>query len=90
MPSRPNTGLQIGSGLAGLTTAHLLSKRHGIDIEIFDKADKIGVDSASVDICVMKDGKKLDIAIDVPMRSIDAGEGSREQQVDDKDTTLGC
>ena len=63
---------QIGSGLAGLTTAHYLSQR-GFPVEIFEKEGRIGVDAASVIVNVVKDGKSCEVAIDVPMRSIDAG-----------------
>jgi predicted NAD/FAD-binding protein len=64
---------QIGSGLAGLTSAYLLSRQPGFEIHIFESADKIGLDSAGVDVSVFKDGKSLDVSIDVPMRSMDAG-----------------
>ena len=43
-------------------------------MHIFEKADKLGVDAASTTLTVMKDGKSLDVCIDVPMRSIDAGD----------------
>jgi len=66
--------VQIGSGLAGLTAAYLLGKEtRGWEVHVFEKADKLGVDAASVEVNVVKDGKTLDVAIDVPMRSIDAG-----------------
>lgn len=42
-------------------------------MHVFEKADKLGVDAASVTVTVIKDGKQMDVAIDVPMRSIDAG-----------------
>jgi protoporphyrinogen oxidase len=57
-----------------LTAAYLLGKAgRGWEIHIFEKADKLGVDAASVDVSVVEDGQTLDVAIDVPMRSIDAG-----------------
>ena len=66
--------VQIGSGLAGLTAAYLLGKQGRCwEVHVFEKADKAGVDAASVDVSVLKDGKTLDVGIDVPMRSIDAG-----------------
>lgn len=65
--------LQIGSGLAGLTAACLVSRRATWEVHVFEKADKVGLDAASVSVTVFKDGKNLDIGIDVPMRSIDAG-----------------
>ena len=66
--------MQIGTGLAGLTTAYLLSQQqHGYEVHVFEKADKIGVDAAAVEVTVSEEGKELDVSIDVPMRSIDAG-----------------
>ncbi|KAF9150147.1 hypothetical protein BG015_008040 [Linnemannia schmuckeri] len=46
----------IGSGLAGLTVAHLLSSLHtdqghgdlGVDVHLFEKAQSLGMDSASL------------------------------------------
>lgn len=51
----------------------MLSTRTQREIHIFEKADKIGVDAAAVPISVYKDGKLLEVSIDVPMRSIDGG-----------------
>ena len=65
--------LQIGTGLAGLTAAYLLAKERRWEVHVFEKADKLGVDAASVDVDVIKDGKSLNVGVDVPMRSIDAG-----------------
>ena len=45
---------------------------------MFEKADKLGADAATVDVNVIKNGKTLDVGIDVPMRSIDAGPSSLE------------
>jgi hypothetical protein len=56
-----------------LTSAYLLSKRSGYEIQIFEKADKIGVNAASTSVTVIKDEKPIEVGIDVPMRSIDAG-----------------
>lgn len=64
---------EIGSGLAGLTTAYLLSLRTRWEVSIFEKADEVGVDAASIEVKVLKDGKTLGVGIDVPMRSIEAG-----------------
>lgn len=48
-------------------------KSRGWEVHVFEKADKLGVDAASVEVNVIKDGKTLNVTIDVPMRSIDAG-----------------
>jgi predicted NAD/FAD-binding protein len=64
---------QVGSGLAGLTAAYLLSLRTQWEVHIFEKADRAGADSANVSVTVFKHGKSVDVGIDVPMRSIDAG-----------------
>ena len=57
-----------------MTAAYLLGKEErGWEVHVFEKAEKLGVDAASVHVSVIKDGKTLDVAIDVPMRSIDAG-----------------
>ncbi|KAJ2159804.1 hypothetical protein GGF46_002744 [Coemansia sp. RSA 552] len=51
----------VGSGLAGLATAHML--RHGgCDVELFEKADSVGMDAASLTV----DG----VRIDVPFRVV--------------------
>jgi len=44
-----------------------------LEVYIFEKSDEVGVDAASINVTVLKDGKSLDVGIDVPMRSIDAG-----------------
>jgi predicted NAD/FAD-binding protein len=59
--------------LAGITAGYLLSTRSELQVHVFEKADKIGVDAASTKVTVFKDGKSVDVGIDVPMRSIDAG-----------------
>ncbi|KAJ2083216.1 hypothetical protein H4R24_000953 [Coemansia sp. RSA 988] len=51
----------VGSGLAGLTTAHLLQK-NGFDVELFEKAATVGMDAGSLDV----DG----VRVDVPFRVI--------------------
>ena len=77
-----DAGVQIGSGLAGLTAAYLLGKQaRSWEVHIFEKVDKVGVDAASVDVSVIKDGKTLDVGIDVPMRSIDAGTRPETEKV---------
>ena len=57
----PENVAMIGSGLAGLTTAYLLSSK--FNVTIFEKQESAGVDIASV---ITKDG----IIIDSPMRGI--------------------
>ena len=47
----------IGSGVSGLTAAYLLSKKH--DVTVFEKNDRVGGHTATVDI--EKDGEKLAI-----------------------------
>ena len=59
--------------MAGLTTAYLLSTRSGLEVHVFEKAVTFGVDAASTKVSVLKDCKSVDVGIDVPMRSIDAG-----------------
>jgi predicted NAD/FAD-binding protein len=57
-----------------LTTAYLLVTRSKYEVHLFEKAERIGVDAASVDVNVINnEGKSVDVGIDVPMRSIDAG-----------------
>jgi predicted NAD/FAD-binding protein len=73
LPCLSVADFEIGSGLAGLTTAYLLSLRTRWEVSIFEKADEVGVDAASIEVKVLKDGKSLGVGIDVPMRSIEAG-----------------
>lgn len=65
----------IGSGLAGLTAAHLLTEKQrnndGIEVHIFEKAQSIGMDSASID--VFGDDGKIH-RVDSPMRAVQGGE----------------
>ncbi|KAJ2820571.1 hypothetical protein IWW50_005009, partial [Coemansia erecta] len=49
----------VGSGLAGLTTAYML-QRSGYHVELFEKADSVGMDSGSLTV----DG----VRVDVPFR----------------------
>ncbi|KAJ2314382.1 hypothetical protein IWW51_005989, partial [Coemansia sp. RSA 2702] len=49
----------VGSGLAGLTTAYLLQKS-GCEVELFEKADSVGMDAGSLSV----DG----VRVDVPFR----------------------
>ncbi|KAG0201591.1 hypothetical protein BGX28_005645 [Mortierella sp. GBA30] len=81
----------VGSGLAGLTVAHLLSSLHsengygdqGIEVELFEKAHKLGMDAASLSVtcpcqkCALASGRgkgdpnheHVEGRMDVPMRS---------------------
>jgi NADPH-dependent 2,4-dienoyl-CoA reductase/sulfur reductase-like enzyme len=64
----------IGSGLAGLTAAHLLQRRCSngqVIVHIFEKAQRIGMDSASIDV-LGRDGKVH--RVDSPMRAVQGGE----------------
>ncbi|KAK9893699.1 FAD/NAD(P)-binding domain-containing protein [Cystobasidium minutum MCA 4210] len=65
----------IGSGLAGLSAAHLLLKKgneedEDVEVHIFEKAASIGMDSASIDV-VGADGKVH--RVDSPMRAVQGG-----------------
>lgn len=72
-PPRKKRVAIIGSGLAGLTAAHLLTQQEeqGIEVHIFEKAQSIGMDSASIDV-VGDDGKIH--RVDSPMRAVQGGE----------------
>lgn len=65
----------IGSGLAGLTAAHLLAEQQEgdeeVEVHIFEKSKTIGMDSASIDV-VGRDGKAY--RVDSPMRAVQGGE----------------
>lgn len=61
----------IGTGLAGLTTAHLLQQDDRFEVHVFEKADRIGMSAASIEF-QGQDGKRY--AVDSPMRGIQAGE----------------
>ncbi|KAG9128229.1 hypothetical protein FRC07_002518 [Ceratobasidium sp. 392] len=72
----------IGSGLAGLTAAYLLTKSTSegsdveFDIHIFEKSSVLGMDAESLTVRVSgSSGREKDeeIRVDVPMRSIQGG-----------------
>ncbi|KAG0032299.1 hypothetical protein BGZ81_011172 [Podila clonocystis] len=94
VPTTPPRKLRVavvGSGLAGLTVAHLLSSLHaengqgeqGIEVELFEKAHKLGMDAASLSVtcpcqkCAQESGRgqgdpdheHVEGRMDVPMRS---------------------
>ncbi|KAF8973825.1 splicing factor, Prp19-binding domain-containing protein [Flammula alnicola] len=66
----------VGTGLAGLTAAHLLTKQCEGDevkfeVHLFEKASTIGMDSSSVSLPASS--LEQDWRIDVPMRSFQGG-----------------
>ncbi|KAF9066568.1 splicing factor, Prp19-binding domain-containing protein [Rhodocollybia butyracea] len=63
----------VGSGLAGLTTAYLLSASEKFEVHVFEKANSatLGMDSSS--ITLPAPGKGQAWRIDVPMRSFQGG-----------------
>ncbi|GAA6025064.1 hypothetical protein JCM11491_006058 [Sporobolomyces phaffii] len=70
----------IGSGLAGLTTAHLLSvvPSH-VQVHVFEKSEELGMDNSSISI----KSDKGSYRIDVPMRSINTGSHGRVKRLYD-------
>ena len=56
-----------------MVAAYLLSQRTEWEIHSFEKANQVGLEAANVEVTAFKDGKTLDVGIDVPMRSIDGG-----------------
>jgi len=62
----------IGSGLAGLHSAYLLSQtpelRERFEVHVFEANDCLGLDGSSITFD--------DVRIDVPLRSFNAGESS--------------
>ncbi|KAL1747345.1 hypothetical protein HDZ31DRAFT_32185 [Schizophyllum fasciatum] len=68
----------IGSGLAGLTAAHLLARtsKEGdvrFEVHLFEKADALGMDASSVSVPVPGTKGESDIRVNVPMRSFQGG-----------------
>ncbi|CEQ40305.1 SPOSA6832_01910, partial [Sporobolomyces salmonicolor] len=85
---RPPRIAIIGTGLAGLTTAHLLATLHpqdnhgnelALDLELFERSNQLGMDSSSLSV---KTGKGS-FRVDVPMRSINGGSHARVQKLYD-------
>ncbi|EGO19464.1 hypothetical protein SERLADRAFT_442940 [Serpula lacrymans var. lacrymans S7.9] len=74
----------VGSGLAGLTAAYLLTQKPSseseselptvteFEVHVFEKAKVLGMDSSSISVPITKD-RKSDWRIDVPMRSFQGG-----------------
>ncbi|KAF9512758.1 hypothetical protein BS47DRAFT_1393916 [Hydnum rufescens UP504] len=82
MPKSPRNAKVaiIGSGLAGLTSAFLLSTvtddAAGVqfDVHLFEKSDSVGMDNKSITVSSHSGGKATtQIRIDVPMRSFQGG-----------------
>ncbi|GAA6039886.1 hypothetical protein JCM8097_006783 [Rhodosporidiobolus ruineniae] len=80
----------IGSGLAGLTAAHLLQttqeddgERSGVrwEVHLLEKNDQLGMDAASLSVKTAEGGTAR---IDVPMRSINGGSHSRVKGLYDR------
>ncbi|KAF9360068.1 hypothetical protein BGX26_010614 [Mortierella sp. AD094] len=91
VPERKLRVAVVGSGLAGLTVAHVLSSLHtedgqgkeGIEVELFEKAHKLGMDAASLSVtcpcqkCAIAAGRDngdpnhehVEGRMDVPMRT---------------------
>ncbi|KAF8167858.1 splicing factor, Prp19-binding domain-containing protein [Crassisporium funariophilum] len=65
----------VGTGLAGLTAAYLLSQPSegedvAFEVHVFEKASSIGMDSSSISV---SSGLQHDWRVDVPMRSFQGG-----------------
>ncbi|KAK7058335.1 hypothetical protein VNI00_001966 [Paramarasmius palmivorus] len=77
MSSRTIKVAVIGSGLAGLTAAHLLTEGRSSDedvvyeVHLFEKTSALGMDSSSISLPIP--GEERDWRIDVPMRSLQGG-----------------
>ncbi|KAI5832809.1 hypothetical protein K523DRAFT_297471 [Schizophyllum commune Tattone D] len=69
----------IGSGLAGLTAAHLLARPAEnerdvhFEVHIIEKANALGMDASSVSVRVPGTKEEKDIRVNVPMRSFQGG-----------------
>ncbi|KAJ7596838.1 splicing factor, Prp19-binding domain-containing protein, partial [Mycena floridula] len=62
----------VGSGLAGLTTAYLLSTLSSeFEVHLFEKSSTLGMDASSISLPVP--GHDKEWRIDVPMRSFQGG-----------------
>lgn len=53
----------IGSGLAGLSTAYLLSGNDQYEAHLFEKGTKLGMDAASMSIGNKKDEFRVDVCL---------------------------
>lgn len=72
VPNRPKVAV-IGSGLAGLTTSHLLAIS-GCDVTLYEREANLGMDGSSITVeCQHRDGETHAIRVDTPMRSFSGG-----------------
>ncbi|BGP31627.1 hypothetical protein JCM10296v2_003399 [Rhodotorula toruloides] len=83
---RPVRVAVVGSGLAGLSTAYLLSKVQAtrpdgsalnIEVHLLEKNEDLGMDTASLSVKTEEGSYR----VDVPMRSINGGSHSRVRQL---------
>lgn len=80
-PARPIRIAVIGSGLTGLSASYYLaasSSAQQLDVHLFEKGEKIGLDGSSIDVSEAGDlgrdhRNKRNVRIDVPMRSLNGG-----------------
>ncbi|KAJ6169564.1 hypothetical protein N7497_002407 [Penicillium chrysogenum] len=65
----------IGTGMAGLVVAYILrnDSRGIFEVEVFEKQDKLSLDSASYDLTNEKDGSAKPERLDLPMRTFADG-----------------
>ncbi|GAA5876574.1 hypothetical protein JCM1840_000813 [Sporobolomyces johnsonii] len=87
LPRPPRIAI-IGTGLAGLTAAHLLATLHPqdnhaneleLELDLFERSEQLGMDSSSISV---KTGKGS-FRVDVPMRSINGGSHARVKKLYD-------
>ncbi|KGO68413.1 hypothetical protein PITC_070380 [Penicillium italicum] len=65
----------IGTGMAGLVVAYMLRKdpRGRFDVEVFEKQDKLSLDSASYNLTTQDAGDAKSERLDLPMRTFADG-----------------
>ncbi|KAJ5570450.1 uncharacterized protein N7459_009880 [Penicillium hispanicum] len=65
----------IGSGMAGLVAAYLLrtDRHHRFDVEIFEKQNRLSLDSASLTVSTQHGTQTVQDRIDLPMRVFASG-----------------
>ncbi|GAA5834724.1 hypothetical protein JCM11251_003643 [Rhodosporidiobolus azoricus] len=84
----------VGTGLAGLATAYLLSQaKHThsdgakvmYEVHLLERNERLGMDAASVSVPLEGEGEKgKAVRVDVPMRSINGGSHSRVKKLYDR------